>query len=153
PLGLTPPSLPPGQPFAFSARTSDYAAVSAYHHCDNAFRLAQAFGCDKPDYFATDQFPVSVSHRGPMVLPHPPTDAIPYTDPQGDTVNAQVLQDAGRAKSGRAPDRSNRVLEIRFGLGDYSDGKTGSMGTTTEPVGPALGVACDPRWVWHEFCH
>ncbi|MDR6859875.1 hypothetical protein [Variovorax guangxiensis] len=49
-------------PFAFEyqANTRNFAACSAYHHCDGVFRLIQGMGIDVASYFNNTDFPVQV---------------------------------------------------------------------------------------------
>jgi hypothetical protein len=130
PLGIEPPKEPLGASFNYSSRlrSNHFAAVSAYHHCDAAFRMVEALAFPLADYFAANvaarQFPIRVVHRAPIR----PGSAVF----DGRTVNAQVLGDP-------VP---NVVGEIRFALGDLSD-------TVTGP----LGIAADVRFAWHEFSH
>ncbi len=122
-LGIAPPqrTWPPFD-FGATARSNDFAAVSAYHHCDAMFQMIADFGFPMDEYFEPGQFPVRVAHRAVV-------GAFGCTD--GLCVNAQVLQEPG----------SRRIAQIKFALADLSN--------TRSP----LGVACDPRWVWHEFGH
>lgn len=46
--------------FDYSAPTDDFAACSAYHHCDWVFRLIQGMGIDVASYFNNTDFPVPV---------------------------------------------------------------------------------------------
>lgn len=65
-----PPMPSQGSPFRFdySCNTADFAAASAYHHCDDAFRTVERLGIDVRSYFSHTDFPVKVDphafHRG-----------------------------------------------------------------------------------------
>jgi zinc metalloprotease ZmpB len=65
-----PPMPSQGSPFRFdySCDTPEFAAASAYHHCDGAFRTVEALGIDVRTYFSHTNFPVDVDphafHRG-----------------------------------------------------------------------------------------
>ncbi|HTM54514.1 MAG TPA: hypothetical protein VL175_10825 [Pirellulales bacterium] len=48
--------------FKYSAKTDHFAAVSAYHHCDNLFRMVEGMGIGVLDYFDGTTFPVPVDH-------------------------------------------------------------------------------------------
>jgi hypothetical protein len=124
PLGIAPPTRPAGLNFDYTSRSNHFAAVSAYYHCDAAFRMVEALGFMPVDYFAAGQFPVRVVHRAPI----PPGRAVF----DGRTVNAYVEGDP----------RPNVVGEMRFAFADLSD-----------PVTAPLGIAADARFVWHEFGH
>lgn len=58
------PTVNPPADFVFDVRTADFAAVSAYHHCDGLFRLVQKMGIDVRTYFSGTTFPVPVDHYG-----------------------------------------------------------------------------------------
>jgi len=128
PLGIDPPKKPGGANFDYTSRTDDFAAVSAYHHCDAAFRMVEALGFPLAQYFSENvkrnQFPVRVVHRAP-IRPGPAVF-------DGRTVNAQVVR-------GEYP---HVVGEIRFALGDLSD-----------KIKNPIGIATDARFAWHEFGH
>ena len=128
PLGIAPPTQPPGVNFDYTARSNHFAAVSAYRHCDAAFRMVAALGFPLAQYFAANvaagRFPIRVVHRAP-IRPGPAVF-------DGRTVNAQVVADSVPSVVG----------EMRFALADLSD-------TVTGP----LGFAADVRFAWHEFSH
>lgn len=46
--------------FAYSCKTQDFAACSAYHHTDAVFRMIQGMGIDVATYFNNTDFPVPV---------------------------------------------------------------------------------------------
>jgi hypothetical protein len=50
--------------FDYSCHTSAFAAVSAYYHCDNFFRLMQSLDIDVQAYFANTSFPIQVEFYG-----------------------------------------------------------------------------------------
>lgn len=132
---LTPAALgadydPPVQrpPFAFSARTNAFAAVSAYSHCDSMMLLVEQFGFANADYFAKIRRPLVVEHRAKMLAGSGARD--------GRGINAYVT-----------PFRADPVgppwdARMLFGLADFAD-------TWRNP----LGLVADVRFVWHEFCH
>ena len=121
---------PPEQvpPFAFSARTNEFAAVSAYHHCNSMMRMVEGFGFHLHDIFCDVALPLTVEHRAKMLSGPGARD--------GRGINAYVTPfRAGTAQ----PPWNVRML---FGLADFED-------TWEHP----LGLAADVRFVWHEFCH
>jgi len=125
PLGYDSPTSP--SQFDFSSRTNEFAAVSAYYHCDAMMRMVQDFGFSLSDYFATVELPLTVVHRAKL-----PGSSTAY-DGQG--INAFVIPDL---LPGGPPYWRVHML---FGLADLSDFKS------------PIGLAADPRWAWHEFCH
>lgn len=121
---------PPQQrpPFAFSARTNEFAAVSAYYHCDSMMQLIEQFGFVLADHFGKVALPLTVEHRAKMLAGSGARD--------GRGINAYVTP--FRADQ-LAPHWDVRML---FGLADFAD-------TWKDP----LGLVADVRFVWHEFCH
>jgi len=121
---------PPKQrpPFAFSARTNEFAAVSAYCHCDSMMQLIEQYGFDLADHFGKVALPLTVEHRAKMLTGPGAHD--------GRGINAYVTP--FRADQ-LAPQWDVRML---FGLADFAD-------TWKDP----LGLVADVRFVWHEFCH
>jgi len=64
---LSPTAAPPtsvGGNFTYTVPSRDFAAVNAYHHCDEFFRMLERMGFDLPTYFDGTSFPVSVDHWG-----------------------------------------------------------------------------------------
>ncbi|MBK8803293.1 MAG: hypothetical protein IPN71_14785 [Fibrobacteres bacterium] len=59
-----PPTEAPGADFNYPSRSNNFAAVSAYYHCDRFFRLVQSLGFPISTYFNGTTFPVPVDHRG-----------------------------------------------------------------------------------------
>ncbi len=64
---VAPPTRPAGKKFNFNARTNNFAAVNAYYHCDQVFRLIEDFGFSVAGYFPGTKFPSPVDHRGHYV--------------------------------------------------------------------------------------
>jgi hypothetical protein len=128
PLGIAPPSRPVGLNFDYTSRSNHFAAVSAYYHCDAAFRMVDALGFPPTQYFAANvaagKFPVRVVHRAPIRPGRALFD--------GRTVNAQVPWD---------PAEPFLVDEMRFAFADLSD------------LAAPIGIAADARFAWHEFGH
>jgi len=63
----TPPTRPVGSNFDYGAKTDNFAAVNAYYHVDNIFRLMQSMGftiSGPGAFFDGTTFPVPVDHRG-----------------------------------------------------------------------------------------
>lgn len=121
---------PPEQvaPFAFSARTNEFAAVSAYCHCDSMMRLIRGFGFGLQDHFHDVRLPLTVDHRTKLLAGPGARD--------GRGINAYVTPFLG--------DTAQRPWNVAmlFALADLSD-------TWKHP----LGLVADVRFVWHEFCH
>lgn len=120
---------PPVQlpPFAFSARTNEFAAVSAYCHCDSMMGLVKGFGFHLHHHFKNIRLPLTVDHRAKMLTGPGAHD--------GQGINAYVTPFFG---TGKKPWN----VRMLFGLADFSD-------SWKHP----LGLAADIRFVWHEFCH
>jgi hypothetical protein len=158
-LGFDPPSEAPGDAFDYDARTNDFAAVNAYWHLDGMFRRLEAFGLKfqswmpevdpqlgDPHLFAER---AEVIHRAAIQ---------PGGGGDGRVINAQLRVRPGR-DDGTSEEKLHR-LEFRFALADLSL-RAGAPrrydengNPTSDPAeGFPLGIACDARWVWHEFGH
>ncbi|MCY7376636.1 MAG: hypothetical protein LH472_11805 [Pyrinomonadaceae bacterium] len=59
PISLPTQPNPPAN-FAYDAKSREFAAVNAYHHCDWLFRLMQGMGFNVSNYFDGTSFPVPV---------------------------------------------------------------------------------------------
>lgn len=125
---MSPPTQAPGVDFEFSSRTNEFAAVSAYYHCDAFFRLLAELGFDIPTYFDGTTFPIPVDHRASCDI-----DAVfgGLSDNDGNQVNAQSLGNA----------RANGQGALLFLLADIHD------------LSQPLGAAVDRRVVLHEMGH
>lgn len=110
--------------FTYSARSNRFAAVSAYRHADAMMRMVDDLGL--APLFAELDRPITVVHRAKL-----PTGPAAY---DGRAINAFVIPEVGPAPT---PWR----VRLLFGLGDLTDFRF------------PLGMAADPRWMWHEFCH
>jgi hypothetical protein len=156
-LGIAPPTEPAGHDFDYDVRTDAFAAVNAYAHVDAMFQMLDDFGMpfahrpgapppqgetDYDFYAPTFELPAQVIHRA-AIRPGPCGD--------GRCINAQlrVVPPYPLTQHGK-----NQV-QFRFALADLSL-RPGAPPET--PRLPALatfplGIACDKRWVWHEFGH
>lgn len=111
PKNVDPPTapLPPGN-FSETAVSDDFAAVNAYHHCDDLFRIVQGLGFNVLDYFDGTSFPVRVDHRATIGFPCPDGECVNAEAPGNAAGNgsdgfrfalAQVGQPVGIAASKR----------------------------------------------------
>jgi hypothetical protein len=120
-------------------RTNEFAAVSAYHHAGELFARMRRYGLDPADYFRFAERPLIVRYR----------DGILPGGRDGKTINAQVRWSEPPSanfpisSAAEVVAMSKGRLEIRFALGDLD----------LSPRRAPLGIACDPRWNWHEFGH
>ena len=120
--------------FFYSVRTNDFAAVNAYHHTQSMLELLDRF--DLPlSSFAQ----VSTGTTSDVLQIIPRAAITPGPCHEGNCINAQAEIIPG----------SPQTLQMRFALADLqrSPAQPGSK------VGEPLGIACDRRVVWHEFCH
>ena len=60
PFVVPPTAANPPADFIFDAKSREFAAVNAYHHCDGLFRLMDAMGFNVTSYFNGTTFPVPV---------------------------------------------------------------------------------------------
>jgi zinc metalloprotease ZmpB len=61
---VAPPTEPGATNFDFDARTNNFAAVNAYVHADEFFRLMEGMGFPHASYFGGTTFPTAVDFRG-----------------------------------------------------------------------------------------
>jgi hypothetical protein len=121
-------------------RSNDFAAVSACYHASDLFARMRGYGLDPASYFRFAERPLTVRYRA-GILPG---------GSDGKTINAQVrwfeppeVPGLELAAAAEVVALSKGRLEIRFALGDLE----------LSPRLAPLGIACDPRWNWHEFGH
>ena len=127
-----PPQSDTGQ-FDYDVRTNDFAAVNAYYHTQAMLDLLDRF--DLP----LDQFAMVLDGRTSAVVQVIPRATItPGPCHDGNCINAQAEIIPGMPQT----------LQMRFALADLQR----LPGQPDKPVEP-LGIACDVRVVWHEFCH
>lgn len=120
------------------ARTNTFAAVNAFYHTRELFNRMRQYGLPPADYFRFVTRPIDVRYRAGI---------FPGSG-DGRTVNAQVRWTL-------RPDASlTGTIEIRFALGDLQSaiGRLPANLPSAVERSP-LGVASDPRWCWHEYCH
>jgi len=129
PVLVNPATLP-------TARTNDFAAVSAFRQTADMFALVRDFGLSRDDFFRFAQKPLRVQYRATIR---------PGAGKDGKTVNAQVEFESPACDFGQPWDPAlTRPLQMRFAMADLQ-----RSASSREP----LGIAADPRWSWHEFCH
>jgi zinc metalloprotease ZmpB len=107
PPTIAPPTQPAGNNFDYDARTNDFAAVNAYVHCDEFFRLVDGMGFARSSYFGGTTFPTAVDHRGS------------YGTTNGVEINAHCVGTTG----------GSGIARTTFMLAD--------IGNTTNPIGIA----------------
>lgn len=129
PVQVDPATLP-------TARTNDFAAVSAFRQTADMFATIRDFGLNRDDFFRFAKKPLQVRYRA-TIRPGPGKD--------GKTVNAQVEFESPACDFGQPWDpQLTWPLQMRFAMADLK-----RSASSREP----LGIAADPRWSWHEFCH
>jgi hypothetical protein len=107
PPTIAPPTQPAGNNFDYEARTNDFAAVNAYVHCDEFFRIVDGMGFARSSYFGGTTFPTAVDHRGS------------YSTTNGVEINAHCVGTTG----------GSGIARTTFMLAD--------TGNTTNPLGIA----------------
>jgi hypothetical protein len=142
-IGYQPPTAPAPN-FAFNARTNEFAAVNAYYHCETMFQMLEEFGLPFTGFPANYQLPARVIHRASVQ---------PGSGSDGNTINAQMriipaLVTALPTSGCLAGQAQQPQVQFRFALADLEL----APGSLLKPLAP-LGIACDVRIVWHEFCH
>ncbi len=118
-------------------RTNTFAAVNAFHHTSELFKRMRQYGLPPATYFKFVTRPIDVRYRAGI---------FPGAG-DGRTVNAQVRWTL-------KPDGGPGTIEVRFALGDLQSavGRLPANLASAVERSP-LGVASDPRWCWHEYCH
>jgi hypothetical protein len=117
------------------ARTDQFAAASAYRHGCGVFRTMRSYGLSPEELLRFAAGPLIVRYRA-AIRPGPGKD--------GRTVNAQVDFDPPRCDHDAPWDGSAQPIQVRLALADLR-----RSASRREP----LGIAADPRWMWHEFGH
>ena len=115
------------------ARMNAFAALSGYWHGRELFNTMRSYGLEPMEYFRLVVFPLLIRYRS-TIKPGPGKD--------GKTVNAQVDYDPPGSHLWDPP--VPKQLQVRFALADLR-----RSSARREP----LGLASDPRWSWHEYCH
>lgn len=116
--------LPAGD-FQGRNRTDATSSVTAFYHANDLFVRLKRWKLKLNEQFRFAKLPLIVRYRYGM---------LGGSGKDGRTVNAQVAIDK---------DSSPWQIEARFGLADLR----------ASPTKSPLGLACDPRWNWHEFGH
>jgi hypothetical protein len=127
---------------------NEFAALGGYEHTRAKFNQRHlrplfttliAYGLPPHDYFRFAASPLRIRYRSP-ITPGPGKD--------GKTVNAQVDFDPPRssliAEQNEWTEEERTPMHIRFALADLK-----RSASRRQP----LGLAADPRWSWHEYCH
>lgn len=120
---------------AYRSRTNVQAAVNAYLHFEWLVLRMQHWNIDVGKYLKFTTTALRITYRGEIVP----------GGRDGKTVNAQVRWRIAPPipASGGGTTPGVGVLDTNLALADLR------MSPATAP----LGIACDPRWVWHEFGH
>ncbi|TXL80312.1 hypothetical protein FHP25_04575 [Vineibacter terrae] len=133
------------------ARTNAFSALSGYerararfdeHDARPLFETLIAFGLPLYHYRVFTVPPLLIRYRAP-IRPGPGKD--------GKTVNAQVdfyPPDCDLVGRDAWSPAARKPLQVRFALADLKRSTS-----DREPGGEPLGLAADPRWSWHEYCH
>ena len=126
-------------------RTNDFSAVSAYRNLGQLFNRFMLYGIDPVSYFKFASLPLKGIYRS-GIRPGPGKD--------GQTINASVQPEgwppgfAGPTNEGDHP-----ALRIHLALGDLSRRAREPWNRVDRSPAEPLGIASDPRWLWHEIGH
>lgn len=119
------------------ARISDFTAVSAYRALCDLFAKIEGFGLPREAFL----WPCNIT--APLIVRYwSGMTRGPGRD--GKIVNAEVNYDPPQAHLGAAAPAGPRSIQLRLALADMQ-----RSSSRREP----LGIATDPRWMWHEFGH
>ena len=124
-------------------RSNEFAAINAYLRARDFFERLVNYGLPPRQYFRSAALPLLVRYRA----------GITPGATDGRTINAQVVFMPRPELSNIQPSVNEPAgLEVRFALGDLDCSADSQLRPSTMPRTP-LGIASDPRWSWHEFCH
>jgi hypothetical protein len=124
-------------------RTNEFAAINAYLRARDFFERLVGYGFPPHEYFKSVELPLLVRYRA----------GINPGATNGWTTNAQVRFRPKPQLDDIQPAVVNPGgLEVRFALGDLDSSADSPLRPPETPRTP-LGIASDPRWSWHEFCH
>jgi zinc metalloprotease ZmpB len=98
------PTRPGGSNFDYQVRTNEFAAVNAYYHQTELFRVIESLGFPIGSYFDGTTFPIPVDHRG-----------------LGTSINAHWV-----------PNGVGGTAHMCYGLGDDTD-TTNPLGRAVDP--------------------
>jgi hypothetical protein len=138
-------SLSDTGPDAPYIRSNDFAAISAYQNVKRFLQRLEAYGLGVHRYFQIAKLPLKLFYRS-GIRPGPGKD--------GQAVNARVLVEGWKVDfEGPTKPGDHPKLQIHFALANLSTRARkpwyGNGRSQAEP----LGIAADPRWVWHEIGH
>ena len=147
-LPTKPPRLHAGgrDPFDLLPLRSDALANAQAHLRGMAlFDRLDAYGIDTPQYFRHAALPLTIWPRARL-----------RGDADGHSVNAEVFPVALDAKTGfeRPLDsQPSSPHPLDPGQRPHLLMALGSADISSRRGNETLGLAADPRWIWHEFCH
>ena len=126
-------------------RTNDFAAISAYQNVKRFLQRLHAYGLGTHRYFQVAKLPLKLFYRS-GVRPGPGKD--------GQTVNARVLVEGWRVDfEGPTQAGDHPKLQMHLGLANLSTRARKPWKGNERSQAEPLGIAADPRWIWHELGH
>lgn len=138
PPGTKTASLPGGA--ALPPRCNLSAAISAYYHSKQFFELMAEAGLPAQNYVATAKPDIEIYYRSAIA---------PGPGKNGRTINAQVVYDCS-ALGAAAPKPG---ISMHLALANLNRWGRPLPPATGLPWAQPLGIACDGRWMMHEFGH
>lgn len=126
-------------------RPDDKTALVTYANLDQLFDRLVAYGIDIQHYFRHARLPIEARY-GAGIRPGRGKD--------GQTINARVLPEGWRADlagPARLDDRPR--LQLQLALADLSHRERKPWNRKERSPARPLGIAADPRWLWHELGH
>lgn len=126
-------------------RSDALSAAHAYVRGDDLFQRFTAYGISRDDYFKVARLPLILRHRAPLRGAR-----------NGNAVNAQVRPGGVGPSLAEFPGPKavdpRPQLEVSFGAANLR--RRGFVDVAPKrPRSQPTGLAADPRWAWHEFCH
>ncbi len=144
----------PGSRIIPEVRSNDFAAVSAYWNVEQLFLRLAAYGLNNStDIHGNPTYPYFRIAKLPLKLRYR-SGVRPGRGKDGQTVNARVVVDGWKSDFvGPTPPGDRPELTIHCALGNLSTReRKPRQGNKQSPAEP-LGIAADPRWMWHEIGH
>jgi hypothetical protein len=144
----------PGDPNIPEVRSNDFAAIGAYWNFEQLFLRLAAYGLNNStDIHGNPTYPYFRIAKLPLTLRYR-SGVRPGRGKDGQTVNARVLVDGWKSDFvGPTPPGDRPELTIHCALANLSTRERKPWrGKVQSPAEP-LGIAADPRWMWHEIGH
>jgi hypothetical protein len=135
----------PGEGDDFTVRSNDFSAISAFYHFAQLFARFERYYIDPDAYFRFAELPLKVFYRSGMARGR---------GKDGQTINARVRPKGWNPEEITPPSTGKEpTLEVHLALANLSHRARRPWNRQNRSPAEPLGIATDPRWVWHEIGH